>query len=224
MLGVELADHFLKRLCRSVLREYQRGGLAYRTEVVDLLPGIQTVNCERFAIELRSIHEEADIRVALQTGFCTRTGSYKTTPNVLVCLQDKVISITKLANRLPPSLDKVISITKLPDRLPPSIVNSIAFLHCFTGCDILSFIFFKEKQTILRAVLPWLPRISALAQMILEEIDRVVELEEDEAVFVNLVDKNVHAQKEGAIFCALVVGSAAIQTRNHCARLEMEGY
>ena len=46
-------------------------------------------------------------------GFCTRTGSYKTTPNGLVCLQDKVISITKL-----------------PDRLPPSIVNSIAFLHC----------------------------------------------------------------------------------------------
>ncbi|KAK2705380.1 hypothetical protein QYM36_017425 [Artemia franciscana] len=100
--------------------------------------------------------------MCLHTGFCTRTGSYKTTPNGLVCLQDKVISITKL-----------------PDRLPPSIVNSIAFLHCFTGCDILSFIFFKEKKTILRAVVPWLPRIYALAQMILEEIDRVVELEED---------------------------------------------
>ncbi|KAK2721107.1 hypothetical protein QYM36_003399 [Artemia franciscana] len=142
--------------------KYQRGGFADRTEVVDLLPGIQTVNCERFAIELRSIHEEADIRVTLHTGFCTRTGSYKTTPNGLVCLQDKVISITKLQ-----------------DRLPPPIVNSIAFLHCFTGCDILSFIFFKEKKTILRAVVPWLPRISALAQMILEEIDRVVEPEED---------------------------------------------
>ncbi|XP_065582594.1 uncharacterized protein LOC136041763 [Artemia franciscana] len=162
---VKLEGTITKERCKDGIvgqgGEYQRGGLAYRTEVVDLLPGIQTVNCERFAIELRSIHEEADIRVALQTGFCTRTGSYKTTPNVL---------------------DKVISITKLPDRLPPSIVNSIAFLHCFTGCDILSFIFFKEKQTILRAVLPWLPRISALAQMILEEIDRVVELEEDEAV------------------------------------------
>ncbi|KAK2721601.1 hypothetical protein QYM36_003783 [Artemia franciscana] len=96
----------------SLNPEYQRGGFADRTEVVDLLPGSQTVNCKRFAIELRSIHEEADIRVALHTGFCTRTGSYKTTPNELVCLQDKVNSITKLAKRLPPSL-----------------VDSIAFLH-----------------------------------------------------------------------------------------------
>ncbi|KAK2720112.1 hypothetical protein QYM36_004122 [Artemia franciscana] len=142
--------------------QYLRGGFAYRTEVVDLLPGSQTVNCKRFAIELRSIHEEANIRDALHTVSCTWTGSYKTTPNVLVCLQDKVISTTKLANRVPPSL-----------------VNSIAFLQCFTNFYIFSFIFFKEKKTILRAAVPWFPRISALAQMTFEEMARVVELEED---------------------------------------------
>ena len=114
--------------------------------------------------------------VTLLTGFCARTGCVEViveandkdivdillqpvkmiekpshdTPNVLVRLQDKVISITELVNRLPPSLSV------------DSTVDSVSFLHCFTGCGTVSFIFSKGKKTILRAAVPWLPQISVL--------------------------------------------------------------
>ncbi|KAK2710604.1 hypothetical protein QYM36_011957 [Artemia franciscana] len=68
--------------------------------------------------------------------------------------------------------DKVTSITEFVNRLPPSLVNLfVVFLHGFTGCDTMSFIFSKGKKMILRAAVPWLPRISALTEQILEQID-----------------------------------------------------
>ena len=167
---------------------YLSGGFAYRTGVVQLLPGNQTVNCERFANELSSIHEEADTRVALHTGFyarmeCTDVIVEANDTDIVVILLQSFKTIEKQSHATPNVLvrlrDKVISITELANRLPPSLVNSIAFLHCFTGCDTVSFIFSKGKKTILRAAVPWLPRISALTEQILEQIDRVVELEED---------------------------------------------
>ena len=102
---------------------------------------------------------DTDITVILLQSFKTIEKQSYATSNVLVRLWDKVISITGLAKRLPSPL-----------------VNIIAFLHCFTGCDNTSFIFSKGKKTLLRAVVLWLPRISPLTKQILEQIDRVVEL------------------------------------------------
>ena len=137
---------------------YLSRGFADRTGVVQLLLGNLIVSRERFANELSSIHEEAHARVALYTSFCVRTGCTDVIveandTDIVVILLQSFKTIEKQSHVTPNTLvrlrDKVIPVTELANRLSPSLVTSIAFLHCFTGCDSVSFIFSKGKKTIL---------------------------------------------------------------------------
>ena len=155
---------------------------------MELKPESSADGGSSFTADLCYTHEEGDTRIVLHAAFYVKTGcpdviieandtdivvillqsfskieaQTSATPNIWVCFKDKAVSVTELANGLPPSL-----------------VNSGAFLHCYTSSDTASYFYSKGKKTILKAAMPWLTQISAVTDQVSRDIQEAIELEDE---------------------------------------------
>ncbi|KAK2701984.1 hypothetical protein QYM36_019373 [Artemia franciscana] len=137
------------------------GGFSDRREVS--VKGLPFDVCSELTESLASTHEEADTRLVLHVTHCFRRDYQQVIvkvndTDILAMLIQHFEIMTSKCTASDSELylklrDKTFPIHQVVKKIPVPVTNTITFLHCFTGCDTVSFFYSKGKKTFFTAAL-----------------------------------------------------------------------